>query len=101
MVDSTVKLRDVESGAERICTIVEPPDLFLVRGAISVFDPLGNSLLGRAVGDIVECWELTRHRRVQIAAILFKDGMPPIETEIKKERFESGSHSRFATDPLK
>jgi transcription elongation GreA/GreB family factor len=90
-INSTLMLRDLESGAERICTLVEPRFLSGVGAAISPWHPLGNALVGREVGDIIEYWELTRHRRVQIAAILFKDGMPPIETETERQRLESGS----------
>lgn len=71
-VNSTVKLKDLKSGAIRICTIVDPQWHSLVPGALSVLGPLGHSLVGSRPGDIIECWELSFLRLLEVDAILLR-----------------------------
>ena len=73
-LNSMVRLRDVESGATRDCMLVDSNCAPLREGMISVFSPLGIALIGCTTGDIVECWELTRCRRLCIEAIVSETG---------------------------
>jgi regulator of nucleoside diphosphate kinase len=54
-MNSTVILRNLDSQAQRTVTLAYPDELDLAANSISVFEPLGVALLGRAVGDMIEC----------------------------------------------
>lgn len=69
-MNSTVQLVDIDYGGERICTLVYPEAVNHTPGGVSVFDPLGTSLIGCEVGDVISCWESTRCRRLRVADIL-------------------------------
>jgi hypothetical protein len=66
---SIVRLTDLASGAGRTCTLVDPDAAALLPDGISILDPLGSSLVGCQVGDIVKSWELTRCRHLRIDEI--------------------------------
>ena len=73
-LNSMVRLRDVESGAARDCTLVDSSCAPNREGTISVFSPLGIALIGCTTGDIVECWELTQCRRMCIEIVISPTG---------------------------
>ena len=54
-MNSTVILRNLDSQAQRTVTLAYPDELDLAANSISVLEPLGVALLGRAVGDMIEC----------------------------------------------
>jgi hypothetical protein len=66
---SVVRLTDLGSGSRRTCTLVDPDAASLFPDGISFLDPLGSSLVGCQVGDIVKCWELARCRDLRIDEI--------------------------------
>lgn len=68
LVNSRVRLTDLASGRSRTCTIVEPEDSVIVPDGISISCPLGAALMGCQVGDVIQCWELTRSRDLRIDA---------------------------------
>lgn len=54
---STVRVRDLQSGASRRYTLVLPPQADAPQGRISILAPLGTALLGYRAGDRVE-WQM-------------------------------------------
>lgn len=52
---ATVRLEDLDTGEERLYTLVGPDetDFAKTKGAVSVFSPVGRALLGKEVGDEV------------------------------------------------
>lgn len=51
---STVRVRNVKAGKEATYTLVSPEEADMAAGKISIKSPVGQGLLGRAVGDRVE-----------------------------------------------
>lgn len=68
---STVRLTDLDTGAEHVYTVVYPHEADAERGHISVLAPIGTAVLGYRIGDVVE-WEvpagLRRFRIDEVAA---------------------------------
>lgn len=56
-MNTKLRLRDEQSGAERILSLVFPADADFEKNRISVLAPIGTALLGYRVGDIIE-WEV-------------------------------------------
>lgn len=68
---STVVVEDVDTGRQKTLTLVGEPEADLNLGTISVTSPLGSSLLGSTVGDLVEVSVpkgVTKYEIVQITA---------------------------------
>lgn len=53
-IHSSVKVKQVGSGTERMFTLVAESEADIKTGKISVSSPIGKGLLGRSVGDIAE-----------------------------------------------
>ena len=71
-MNSKVRLRDLDSGAFQVVTLVYEADADFFGEKISVLTRLGASLLGSRVGDVLE-WKTRRGpRRVRIERILFQ-----------------------------
>ncbi|HYH00462.1 MAG TPA: nucleoside diphosphate kinase regulator [Terriglobales bacterium] len=66
-MNSTVRVKDVESGKETTYTLVFPRDADFTRNRVSVLAPIGTALLGYRAGDVVE-WRMpsgVRHLRIE------------------------------------
>ncbi len=71
-MNSTVRLRDVDSGEEKTYTIVFPQRVGVVKNAISVLAPIGTALLGYREGDLIE-WEVPAGtRRYEVLEVLYQ-----------------------------
>jgi regulator of nucleoside diphosphate kinase len=70
-MNSTVLLADLETGERRTVTLVYPDDIDLVRGGLSVFEPLGTALLGCKVGEMVQC-PSEEHGPMRVLKILYQ-----------------------------
>jgi regulator of nucleoside diphosphate kinase len=71
-MNSRVMLRDTDTGICQVMTLVYGPDADPFDEEVSVLTPLGASVLGSRVGDIVE-WEHRRGpRRLRVERILFQ-----------------------------
>jgi regulator of nucleoside diphosphate kinase len=69
---SQVRIQNLESGEERVFTLVYPRATDLARGKISVLSPLGTAMLGYRVGDIVD-WPIPDGvRRLKIVNIEYQ-----------------------------
>ena len=53
-MNSTVRLRDLETGEEETYTLVYPADADIAENKLSVLAPVGTALLGYRAGDVVE-----------------------------------------------
>lgn len=69
-MNSTLRLVEVGTGREMVCTVVYPEDLEFVDGGISVLGPVGSVLIGHETGDLVEWWEGDDAGRWYLAEIL-------------------------------
>ncbi|HZT03623.1 MAG TPA: nucleoside diphosphate kinase regulator [Steroidobacteraceae bacterium] len=66
---SRVRVRDLESGAERTYALVYPHEAHLPSGRLSVLAPLGTALLGYREGDEIE-WAMPGGlRRIRIESV--------------------------------
>lgn len=69
VVSSAVLLKDLESGQEQRYTLVSPHEVNLAQRKISVASPLGQALLDRRPGDIVEVRAPAGVRRYRLERI--------------------------------
>ncbi len=53
-MNSTVRLRDLETGEEETYTLVFPADADIAKNKLSVLAPVGTALLGYRTGEVVE-----------------------------------------------
>lgn len=71
-MNSQVRLRDVDTGEERVYTLVFPSQAKIEEGRISVLAPIGTAMLGYRVGDTVE-WQVPAGvKKVRIEAVLYQ-----------------------------
>ncbi len=71
-MNSTVRLRDLESGEAVTRTLVFPYGSDPGRGRISVMTSFGISMLGRRVGDFVESTGLGHAKRFEIESVVYQ-----------------------------
>jgi regulator of nucleoside diphosphate kinase len=71
-MNSIVRLVNVNSAAEVVCRVVYPEDVDLFDCGVSVLDPLGTSLIGCEVDDLVECESGKGPGLWRIAEIVFQ-----------------------------
>jgi len=55
MLNSRVRLRDLDTGKRTVYTLVFPRDSHVGEDRLSVLAPIGTAILGRRMGDVVEC----------------------------------------------
>lgn len=73
MMNSTVLVKDLDSGDEFVYTVVYPEHANLNENKISILAPVGTALLGYRVGDIIE-WDVPAgKRRLKVIEILFQN----------------------------
>ncbi len=71
-MNSTVQVKDMDSGEEKTYTIVFPNRVGMVENAISILAPIGTALLGYKEGDLIE-WEVPAGtRRYKVLKILYQ-----------------------------
>ena len=70
---ATVRLSDVDSGAETRYTIVGEHEADLKKGRISVTSPIARGLVGREVGDEVKIRTPGGEREYEILEVLFQE----------------------------
>src|SRR5690606_4965533 len=71
-MNSTVRLVNMASSQEMICTIVYPEDVDLIEDGISVLETFGTQLIGCEVGDLIECEDQRFPGSWRVAEILFQ-----------------------------
>ena len=71
-MNSTVELRDLDTGEIETYTIVYPERADVALDRISVLAPVGRAVLGSHVGDIVEVKVPSGWRRIQVEGIRYQ-----------------------------
>lgn len=71
-MNSTVRLRNLESGEEVIRTLAFPYGADPAQGRVSVLTSFGIAMLGRRVGDFMECEASDGAMRFQIEGVLYQ-----------------------------
>lgn len=69
---SKIKLKDLDTGEEKVYSIVFPSEADFDQGKISILAPLATALLGYKRGDTVEFEAPSRLRRLLIMDILYQ-----------------------------
>ncbi len=71
-MNSKVRLKDLDSGEDKIYTLVFPKDADVTQDKISILAPIGTALLGYRVGDDIS-WEVPKgKRRLRAEEILYQ-----------------------------
>ena len=71
-MNSKVRIRDLDTGQERVGTLVFPEDADAAADKVSVLDPVGTALLGYQVGDEIRwTWAKTK-LRLKVEEMLFQ-----------------------------
>ncbi len=71
-MNSTVRLRDLDTGERETYTLVFPEDADASAGRISVLAPVGTAIIGNRVGDTIE-WQVPAGlRRLKVEAVLYQ-----------------------------
>ena len=71
-MNSTVRLRDLETGEEETYTLVYPEEANIEADRLSVLAPVGTALLGYRAGDVVEWPVPAGVRRFRVEEVLFQ-----------------------------
>ncbi len=71
-MNSKLRFRDLDGGAETEVTLVFPADANFDAGRLSVMSPIGTAMLGYAEGDTIEWAVPAGKRRIQIEKILYQ-----------------------------
>jgi regulator of nucleoside diphosphate kinase len=71
-MNSRVRLVELSTGQERDVTLVYPEDVDLAPDCVSVLEPLGVALVGRQLGDVVNCPERRSGPRFRVAQLLHR-----------------------------
>ena len=71
-MNSTFRLRDLDSGEEVVYTLVFPGKADSTNGKISILAPIGTAVLGYRVGDAIE-WKVPAGlKRLRVEEILYQ-----------------------------
>jgi regulator of nucleoside diphosphate kinase len=71
-MNSTVRLRDLDTGERETYTLVYPDDADASAGRISVLAPVGTAIIGNRVGDTIEWPVPAGLRRLKVVAVLYQ-----------------------------
>lgn len=71
-MNSTVHLRDLDTGEEETYTLVFPRDADADDGRISVLAPIGTAIIGNSVGDTIEWPVPSGLRRLKVEAVVYQ-----------------------------
>lgn len=69
VLNSRVRVRDLSTGRQMVYKLVFPRDANAGEDRLSVLAPIGTAILGRQVGDIVECRVPAGVRRLKLEEI--------------------------------
>ncbi len=71
-MNSTARIRDLESGEETSYTLVFPADARIEENRISVLSAIGTALIGYRVGDVIEWQVPSGKKRLRVEGILYQ-----------------------------
>lgn len=71
-MNSTVRLKDLDSGAEKTYTLVFPERARTTPDAISILAPIGTALIGYREGDVIE-WDVPGGtKRLKVMEVIYQ-----------------------------
>ena len=71
-INSTLKIRDLDSGEEMVFTLVSPSNADVSQGRISFLAPVGSAVVGYRTGDVVH-WPIPAGlKRLKIEKVLYQ-----------------------------
>lgn len=71
-MNSTVRLRDLETGELETFTLVYPHDAKIADGKLSILAPIGTAILGYRVGDLIRWRVPSGWRRLEVDKVLYQ-----------------------------
>lgn len=71
-MQSTVRVRDLDSGTSMVYTLAFPMDADIEKRRISVLAPIGTALIGYRAGDVLELATPGGTKRLHIEEVLFQ-----------------------------
>lgn len=71
-MDSTVRLRDLDSGEVETYTLVYPEQASIAESKLSILAPIGTAVLGYRVGEVVRWRVPSGRRRLQVEEVLYQ-----------------------------
>jgi len=71
-INSTLQIRDLDSGEEMMFTVVSPFNADVSQGKISLLAPVGSAVLGYRSGDVVEWRVPAGLKRLKIERVLYQ-----------------------------
>lgn len=71
-MNSTVRLRDLDSGERETYTLVYPHEADASAGRISILAPIGTAMIGYRVGDTIEWPVPSGVARLKVEAVLYQ-----------------------------
>ena len=71
-MNSTVRLRDLDTGEVETYTLVYPGQADIAANKLSILAPIGTAILGYRVGDVVRWRVPSGERRLQIEEVLYQ-----------------------------
>ena len=71
-MNSTVVLRDLDTGETETYTLVYPNHANIARNRLSVLSPVGTAILGNHVGDVVRWCVPAGVRRLRVEEVVFQ-----------------------------
>lgn len=79
-MNSEVRLKDLDTGHERIYRLIFPTQERRANG-VSILAPIGTAILGYRVGDVIE-WKVPRGlRRFQVLEVVYQPESAPVAVE--------------------
>lgn len=78
---ASVKIMDIDSSEERVVTIVGADEGDIDRGLISLESPIGRSLIGKEIGDVVKVSVPGGSREYEVSEIFVKVELHQVEAE--------------------
>jgi regulator of nucleoside diphosphate kinase len=69
-MNAQIRVHELDIGRQTVYTLVRPGQADVARNRISVLAPIGSALLGRRVGDLIECTVPPVTKRVKVKEIV-------------------------------
>ena len=71
-INSTLQMRDLDSGEEMVFTVVSPSNGDVSQGRVSLLAPVGSAVVGYRSGDVVEWRVPAGLKRLKIEKVLYQ-----------------------------
>ena len=71
-LNSKVRFTNLDTGEDRVYTVVFPAEADIEREKVSVLSPIGTALIGAAAGDLVDCQAPLGVSSLRVEEVLFQ-----------------------------